>query len=290
MKYKRENFFTLIELLVVVAIIAILAAMLLPALQSARERALATSCVNNLKNLTTVGTMYLQDHRGFWPGPNYNLASLSYFGQLSKGKYISAAAGLTANNLSWTDLRKIDLKGYYCPKRGFNRRFVTSYTGNLQVYSSVYNPSGRAFCLNFYNEFNEAYPTKDDCKLRRNGFPMSPSNAIWLADAKTIHLSSIGAAVSTHRLCIWEDGTTTSVSADGYNYITPEHNGRLSVAKMEARIETLTLEMISAKIYVPFAPRVNDKYQFPGLIPAKGFSYYLPSEDGLEKPIALKDL
>jgi prepilin-type processing-associated H-X9-DG protein len=77
MKRSRYNGFALVEAIVVIAIIAIIAALLLPALNRARERGMAMVCLNNTRQLNVGWQLYVEDHDGLLPC-NYAMVGTSF--------------------------------------------------------------------------------------------------------------------------------------------------------------------------------------------------------------------
>jgi prepilin-type N-terminal cleavage/methylation domain-containing protein/prepilin-type processing-associated H-X9-DG protein len=120
--------FTLIELLVVIAIIAILASMLLPALNKAREKSKSIACVNNLKQLCMSVTLYTIEWQGRLPED-------SWFREQTKA-YVSkkGAKNIFACQSDTYSFDPLDAGLYDSPSYGYNALIRVS---NLQNISKI---------------------------------------------------------------------------------------------------------------------------------------------------------
>ena len=199
MLYIKRRFcrFTLVELLVVIAVIAILAGMLLPALNSARAKAHAISCVSNMKQIGVAAIGYAQDNDGYWCP--------------------AAADGPTYPNSSWND--DINYENNWLVLLWPSLKSGTFPTDNAPLKSPAICPGGEKDIFYFQKK---SRPITNLAWNGRVGYAGSAYKLLRLSrnkyPTKTATLSDVKNILENGTPCAGEDGIATGGTSNSRFY------------------------------------------------------------------------
>jgi len=233
---KRKMNFTLIELLVVIAIIAILASLLLPSLNKARETARRITCVNNMKQVYLGINFYAGDNNDWMPPSTGTASSFVYY----TNPYLNQKGGeISSAGTTWFIRFKDYTNLYFCPSlKPVSSSPCWDGATPLNRYFSNYTPAwnqqesrpakGGGWTLS--TESNDRYPYRKMTFIKQSSIIMGEKN--W-------NTASIYGANSISS-CIYQGRYTDSSKLPPDNRYAPSwiHQGSSNFMFIDGHIST----------------------------------------------------